>query len=266
MPYRASCHTHTYRCQHASGDVGDYAAAARAGNCPILGVSDHAPTIDNRWPGWRMALGELDDYEAAVRLARRNFPDLTILLGLECEWLPEFDGFLRDELLGRRGYDYLIGSCHITPVDGRELSSFNGLLDAAALSAYAKLMIRTMESGLFAFIAHPDAFAAGYLNWDEDAAACARDIATAAANLGVALELNGYGIRKPAVIDDHGIRPAYPWRPFWEMAAACGATVSLNSDAHRPEDTLANYDDLEAIRVACGLVEAPLLQPRRRAG
>jgi histidinol-phosphatase (PHP family) len=255
MPYRATCHTHTYRCHHASGDVADYAAVAAAGGCRVLGMSDHAPTVDGRWPEWRMALAELDGYEAAVRAARRDFPGMAILLGLECEWTPEFDAFQRDELLGRRGYDYLIGSCHVTVVGGRELSSFSGLLDAAGLAAYARTVVRTMESGLFAFIAHPDAFGNGYVRWDADAVACARDIATAAAQLGVALELNGYGLRKETVVGEHGVRAPYPWPPFWEVAAACGARVVLNSDAHAPEDTLANWDELDALRRACALTE-----------
>ena len=59
-------HTHTYRCQHATGDVIDYAKAAIDGGLTTLGMSDHAALPDNRWNNVRMSMPELDDYEEAI--------------------------------------------------------------------------------------------------------------------------------------------------------------------------------------------------------
>ena len=56
-------HTHTYRCQHATGDVIDYANAAIDAGLTTLGMSDHAAMPDNRWNNVRMSMPELDDYE-----------------------------------------------------------------------------------------------------------------------------------------------------------------------------------------------------------
>ena len=56
-------HTHTYRCQHATGDVIDYAKAAIEAGLTTLGMSDHAALPDNRWNNVRMSMPELDDYE-----------------------------------------------------------------------------------------------------------------------------------------------------------------------------------------------------------
>ena len=36
------------------------------------------------------------------------------------------------------------------------------------------------------------------------------------------------------------MRPPYPVREFWEMAADAGATIVCNSDAHRPQDVIAS--------------------------
>jgi histidinol-phosphatase (PHP family) len=256
--FRANYHTHTYRCGHASGDAPDYARIAAASGMQVLGFSDHTPLPDGRWQGWRMLLAQIDEYEAAVREAAVSQPDLTVLLGMECEWTPEFRSFLEDELLGRRGYDYLIGACHLTELGGEWIGSFDRIGSPAGLRAYAEQCIRTMESGLFAFIAHPDVFGACNRAWTADTAACARDICAASARLGVPLEINGLGFRKGPIDTDEGRRPAYPWSPFWEIAAEHGVRVVLSSDAHHPRDVAASYDDVAGIRDRFGLVEADL--------
>ncbi len=258
MPFTANYHTHTFRCHHASGDAIDYARIAVAGGCKVLGISDHAPMPDGRWINVRMAMEELDAYEAAISAAQATHPQLTMLVALECEHLDENESFYRDELLGRRGYDYLIGACHYSEIEGAWRSSFEGLSTVAKLQAYAKQCIRTMRSGLFAFIAHPDIIGCSNAEWSEETAACARDICAASAALEVPLELNAYGIRKPWIQTADGKRPTYPWPPFWEIAAEEGALVVLNSDAHRPQDVLAGYDELAAIRDRYGLREADL--------
>ena len=93
-------HTHTYRCHHATGDVIDYAKAAIEAGLTTLGMSDHVALPDNRWNNVRMLMAELDDYEKAIEYAREECPDLTILKGMECEYVEDFHGYLEDELLG----------------------------------------------------------------------------------------------------------------------------------------------------------------------
>ncbi|MBA3937772.1 MAG: PHP domain-containing protein [Planctomycetes bacterium] len=258
MPFSANYHAHTWRCQHAEGDAVDYARVAAAGGCRVLGISDHVPMPDGRWAEFRMRMDQLDGYEAAVAAAQAAEPGLQVLLGMECELVPEFTGFYRDELLGRRGYDYLIGACHGTYLDGRWISSFERLGTPRALRAYADYAVRTLASGLFAFFAHPDIIGGSHADWNADTAACAADICAASAALRVPLEMNSYGFRKPFIDGAAGPRATYPWKPFWEVAAAHRVQVVLNSDAHRPQDVLAGYDELAAWRDELGLVEADL--------
>jgi histidinol-phosphatase (PHP family) len=266
MGFLANYHTHTFRCKHASGDASDYAMIAEAGGCKVLGFSDHTPIPGGRWIEFRMHLDELDDYCAAVRAAAVSFPRLRILLGLECEWMPELDAFYREHLLGTIGCDYLVGASHLTAVEGGWINSFEGLVSPVHLAAYARQCVRTMESGLFAFLAHPDIFGSSGRTWSADCSACARDICAASAALGVPLEINGLGFRKPRIASHDGPRPPYPWAPFWQIAAEHGVQVVLNSDAHHPQDVLRNYEDVAALRDRYGLVEAELdLAPQRPA-
>lgn len=256
MAYQVQLHTHTWRCKHADGDAIDYARIAAAGGCRVLGMSDHMPHPDGRWSDVRMALADLADYEAAIEAARQAEPALTVLQGLECEWLPELTAFYQDELLGQRGYHYLIGAGHYLEVDGRWRGTFENVRTAAALRRYADLLVSMMEARIFAFIAHPDCIGAGLDHVDADITACVRDIAQAAVATNTPLELNAYGLRKPWRPSATGMRPGYPWEPFWAIVAETNVSVVLNADAHRPQDVLHGHDELCSIRDRYGLREA----------
>jgi len=245
-------HTHTYRCKHASGDVADYVEAARRAGLGELGFSDHTPLPDGRGSENRMDLDQLDGYFAALEAARRaeeagrggeeggaaGGGRLRILRGLECEWSTEYDSFIRDELLGRHELDYLVSGTHFYLRDGAWEDSA-AIRQATGLVAYAAHIERSVASGLFAFIAHPDLYCMGYLAWDEDARACARDILAAASAAKIPVEINGYGMRKPHVRGPEGERWPYPHEGFWDLAASYDIDVVVNSDAHRPIDTAA---------------------------
>lgn len=237
MPRPASTyHTHTSRCRHASGDVVDYARAARAAGLARLGASDHSPMPDGRWGEVRMRLDELAGYEAAVAEARREVPEVEILLGMECDLDPELFPWYRDTFAAR-GYDLLIGSVHYVHDGSREVSAFTGSTTAAALADYARRVAAAAASGLFACIGHPDNLAACHDVWTPDLAAWAADVCAAAVAHRIPLELNALGLRE---------RRGYPWRPFWEIAAAHGCTAVLASDAHHPAHTAAGLDELAA--------------------
>jgi histidinol-phosphatase (PHP family) len=251
-------HTHTYRCQHATGDVPDYCRAALEQGLTVLGISDHTALPDNRWPGIRMDIHDLPEYRQAIDEARDSFPQLTILKGAECEYADEYAAFYRETLLEQHQFDYLIGAVHFFPMHGEWIGSYGGADTIASLRAYTDHFIESMESGLFAFMAHPDLFGNSYLSWDINTIAASRDIFTAAAALRIPLEINGYGLRKQHIDTPEGKRRMYPWLPFWELAADYDIRVIVNSDAHRPEDVSSNMVEAAEIGERYGLTFADL--------
>jgi len=250
----ANYHTHTHFCGHAQGKVCDYAKAAEA-QCTILGISDHAPQPGGEFSSLHMKMNDIDAYKAEIEEARQVFPRMKILQALECEYIPKYHNYYKDELLGKHGCQYLIGSAHWTPVDGEWLPQ-SELKGHHILQSYARYIITTMESGLFAFIAHPDVFGVGADEWDKNTISCSREILKAAASLNVPLEINGNGMRLPVKQTPDGNRWQYPWRPFWELAAEYNITVICNSDAHDPKDVLANIVDGQKIASEYGLTLA----------
>jgi histidinol-phosphatase (PHP family) len=262
-------HTHTYRCKHAEGDVADYCVKAIELGMETLGFSDHSALPDDRWLAARMPYEQLDEYIDAIDLARRTFTELTVLKGMECEYVPQFRAFYEDELLGERQFDYLAGASHYfldgTLPNGRNnwQGTYTRACDAPSLRAYADYTIDMMSTGLFAFIAHPDLFGVGYHTWDADAMACSTDILEAARSLDVAMEINALGFRKQANQAQDDPAPLYPWLPFWELAAEIGAPVIVNSDAHRPEDLQGLAGKAHTLRAELGLGEMDLTRLQR---
>ncbi len=95
-------HTHCYYCRHGSGQVADYIRIAKERGLKVLGMSDHAPVPDGRWPLSRMTMTELPSYFADVMQGQQD-SELIVLRSMECDYLPEYQGYYHQELLGTWG-------------------------------------------------------------------------------------------------------------------------------------------------------------------
>jgi histidinol-phosphatase (PHP family) len=236
-------HTHTNRCKHATGDLKAYVEQASLLGAKELGMSDHVPFPDNRWLGVRMAYEEKTAYYADLKEAQSLFPNIHLLQGFECEYLPMWHNYYKEELKEQDGCDYLILAGHIMfgsapwNLEGRVLSPLENL------KGYTDYLTQAMATGLFDFVAHPDVFGEYYSVWDEEAKACARAILEAAVTYRMPLEINGYGFRKPPIDTPEGSRLRYPLNKFWELAQDYQVEVLINSDAHKPVDVLNNKQD-----------------------
>ena len=187
---------------------------------------------------------EIQEYKALVEDAKNaaNEPPpgkspFPVFFGFECEWSPKYETWYRDFLLGEVGAQYLVYGSHWIP----DNDDFLYLLDNAEshlLRRYTDITVQGIRSGLYAFIAHPDIFLGGYVHLNADVKAACRDIIDAAVAMDIPMEINGLGLQREKIRGDTGFRSPYPVREFWEMAAAMGARIICNSDAHRPIDVV----------------------------
>ncbi len=69
------------------GEPVDYARHAIAVGLTEIGFSDHSPMARDDFDNWRMRNDQLDEYVKKVRLAQKTFPQLTIRLALEVDYL-----------------------------------------------------------------------------------------------------------------------------------------------------------------------------------
>ena len=157
---KTNFHTHTTRCGHASGTDEDYVRAALAQGFGVLGFSDHVPwpyRSGFHHPGVRMDVSDLPDYERSIRaLAKQYEGKLTVALGFECEYFPEYMGWLQD-MAAAHNLDYLILGNHYDETDETGIY-FGNTRTVQQLTRYVEMTIRGLRTGLFTYLAHPDLF------------------------------------------------------------------------------------------------------------
>ncbi len=229
-------HTHTFRCNHAEGDIADLAKYAEYKGYSVLGISDHTPFPDDHNLEIRMAMNELEGYVTSFLKAKADYPKLKLLLGMECEYFREYENFYKEELLQKRGFDYLILGQHLFFSGSRLVYYWKEKLEGTKkeLWAYTNSVVEGIQSGIFNIVAHPDLFGSFYAAWDEETKSCSRYILEAAQTYKIPLEINGNGFRK-GIVNAAGVkRWLYPLKPFWQMASKYNVTVLVNADAHKP--------------------------------
>ena len=221
----ANYHTHTVRCNHASGTEREYIEQALARNVRILGFSDHSPQVyDGYVSRFRMRPDQLEDYVMTLRQLRDEYAGrIEICIGLEAEYYPRYFGRLMD-LIRPYHLDYLILGQHFTgnESDG-EPPCPKPTDDERMLERYVRQTMEAMETGMFSCFAHPDVFNFTsdlkiYRKWYEKL--CIR-----AKELDIPLEMNMLGY----VTGRH-----YPSACFFRIVQEVGNEVILGCDAHDP--------------------------------
>lgn len=231
---KANYHTHTARCGHASGTDQQYIEAAIARGFDIFGFSDHMP-----WPyesGFvnphvRMAIGQMDEYIATMRELKKKYADkIKLFVGFECEYFPQYMNWLRD-VKEEKKLDYLIFGCHYEDSDetGRY---FGGAKTAEDLTRYVNSAVKGIETGLFAYMAHPDLFMRRYPVFDENCRAAARDICQCCKQNNLPMEINLHDRYRLGGLNGNG----YPNADFFEMVYETGNQVIIGLDAHEPQE------------------------------
>lgn len=218
-------HTHTWRCHHASGTEREYIEAAIARGFKVLGFSDHVPVPDfpnGYQSGFRMDADQAGEYVATLlKLKHAYAEDIDILIGYEAEYYPELFAEQLD-FLRSFSFDYLLlGQHNIKNEYDSDRSLHTPTADCGLLREYVDQVIEGLETGAFAYLAHPDLIP--FVGDDEDYAAEMSRLCVAAREMNIPLECNLLGVR------DHR---NYPDRRFWRVAAAEGCTAILGCDAH----------------------------------
>ncbi|MDI6710565.1 MAG: histidinol-phosphatase HisJ family protein [Bacillota bacterium] len=257
-------HLHTGRCGHAAGSVRDYALRAREMGLAEIGFADHIYMYwlprEERDPSLAMAEEELPAYVEEVFSVRREFPDLTIRLGIEADYIPGREEELR-RILEAHPFDYVIGAVHY--IDGwgfdnpDQAGGYEGRDPDALYQEYFKLVQKAARSGLFDILAHPDLIkkfgcrSAGDLTGLYHGTACTCNA------FNVAVEVNTAGLRAP-------VREIYPARAFLAFCLEQEVPVVLGSDAHRPDLVGADFDKAAALLRAVGYQDVAVFNSRQR--
>ncbi|HTX21641.1 MAG TPA: histidinol-phosphatase HisJ family protein [Candidatus Aquilonibacter sp.] len=245
MTLPADYHMHTPLCRHAVGEPADYVRRALEIGLPEIGFSDHSPMRQDNFDNWRMNFSQLDKYVESVRRAQRDFPQLTIRLALEVDFLPGHEVWIR-ELAARHPWDYFIGSVHYVSDawaidDPQKLSEWKSRDAFEVWQIYFERLTLAAESGLFEIIGHADLPKKFGHKPDKNCAPLYEKFLDAAKESGCTIELNTAGLRKDC-------REIYPSREILQIAFQKKVPITFGSDAHTPKEVGENL--AEAVQLA----------------
>ncbi|MDW7979782.1 MAG: histidinol-phosphatase, partial [Verrucomicrobiales bacterium] len=233
MPLPPDYHLHTALCRHAIGEPSDYARRAIELGLAEIGFAEHAPMPTDDFDDWHMRADQLDLYIEAVRKAQKDFPELTVRLGLEMDYIPGIEDWLR-ELVARARWDYLIGSVHYLDEhwaidDPKQLALWEKHDVFEVWAEYFDRLTRAAGTGLFDIIGHADLPKKFGFRPDRDCSQLYRRFLEAARKHNCAIEINTAGLRKDC-------RELYPGEQFLRLACNAGVAIAFGSDAHKPEE------------------------------
>jgi histidinol-phosphatase (PHP family) len=237
--------------------------AIRAG-LPEMGFSDHIflywlPS-GQRDPELAMSEGEFGQYVEDVLQVRARYPEITIRLAVEADFIPDQESTLKG-ILDRYPWDYVLGSVHFIGDwgmdDSRYLSGYDAWDIDELYEHYFSLVLRAADSGHFDTMAHLDLVKKFGHRARKDTADLYARVARGLAAAGVAIELNTAGLRKP-------VGEMYPHLDLLTACRKAGVPVTLGSDAHAPEEVARDFPlALEQLRTA-GYSRILAYQGRRR--
>ena len=246
-------HMHT-RLTDGTKEPVDYARIATERGLNEICFTDHAP-LGNRDTEWTLTLTNLEIYVGWVYEAQRHFPNLNIKLGLEVDFFPGREDWIR-ELSGLHPWDFILGSVHFIgdwPVD-RHADDWKDQDTDDRWQKYFDLWQQAARSKLFDSLAHPDL--PKKFCFRPKAFDC-RHALRAVQEGGCAIEVSTAGLRKPC-------REIYPAEEFLRLARQLEIPITFGSDAHIPEDTGADFDKAVALARRCGYDKLTRFTQRRR--
>lgn len=230
---KTNYHMHTKRCMHASGSDEEYVLAAIQNGYEEIGFSDHTPwRYDSDFVAhMRMPLSQFDDYYASIASLRDKYKNqISIKIGLECEYFPKYMEWLTS-FIKEKKLDYIIFGNHYDSTDESRIYFGTACEQDEMLQRYVAEAIDGMKTGLYAYLAHPDLFMRGRRTFDEQAKLASKAICEAAKELHIPLEYNLAGAAYNKIMNT----VQYPHPSFWKIAAEVGNQAIIGVDAHEPQ-------------------------------
>lgn len=228
-----------------------------------LGVSEHVYRFAQAltvWqhPFWRRYA--IDDLDAYCRFVRE---ETDLRLGIEADFIPGSEDRMAN-LLDEHDFDYVVGSVHFLAekaLDMDEYTIWDGSASAEKVwERYFQTVAAAARAGLFDILAHPDLVKV----WGPERPAPTGDLrryyepaVEAIAESGIAVEVSTAGLRKRA-------REIYPAPAFLQMCVEAGAQFALSSDAHRPSEVGADYEQAIELLRQLGVRELCVFERRTR--
>jgi histidinol-phosphatase (PHP family) len=222
-----------------------------------IGFSAHAPVTKQTGikSQWHLNDERVNEYVEQVSAAKKRWQrKLNVFLGLELDYIKGLRS-AKDDDIRALNLDYIIGSVHyVVPANGAEPFTVDGPPEEfekglhegfsgsaeALMHYYYDAVLEMIAVGGFEILGHADIIKKNCYKksyWPFESEACRqREIARAAAEAGLTVEVNTGGINRGKTCD------TYPSASFLRFFCEYGVPVIITSDAHCAEDIDGNFD------------------------
>lgn len=260
-------HVHTFYSKHATGTVDEVVRAALAKEVSVITFTDHAPFHVDKQN--RLLECELNRYFDDIERARTAYRgQIKILRGLELDFLPGATDYTA-RILARYDLDFAIGSIHYIPMahgDQVKVWDLARLNDPAVLKRYFSGLAELLSCGLFDSVGHADALLRGVP--ESVVRRYMEPLLPAFTRHNISFELNASGLRKTTLATSagrevHGIW-SYPSLSLMPLLIHAGATFTIGSDAHKPEDVGVGVREVVDALIPLGLKTVSYFEDRQR--
>ena len=235
-PVYFDSHMHTPLCKHAYGQPIAYARNGMRRGLKGIIMTCHSPMPDGWSSSVRMDPEEFPEYvELVSDSAEQLEGQFLIRLGLESDWFPGMEAWLKD-LHSRAPFHYILGSVHPFLPEYKDKYFTGDVVEFQ--KGYFGHLADAAETGLYDCLAHPDIvkvmtvrdYEFGRLEDSVDAAL------GRIKRSGVSMELNTSGWIKQAYPESN------PGPAMLKMIAKHGIPIVIGSDSHRPERVGADFE------------------------
>lgn len=184
---------------------------------------------------------EFEPYLEELRKTRLLFPGLTILSGVEADYVEGMEGYL-EGFLSSHDFDFVLMSVHFIaswPED-EWVFDFSGSRPLSSVYGdYFREIRKGIETGLFDCVAHLDLIKQPGMpvlasNHDD-----VEKVLELCAERRMSVEINTSGVRKE-------ISETYPADEIVRLMLRRGTTLVTGSDAHAPSQVGLSFEDLSA--------------------
>jgi len=242
-------HIHTRYCRHATGSLAEYARAGLARGLDEICFTPHVPFPIYR-PGFfggrlRMDPEEFPRYLEELEEARRAVPGITILSGIEADYVQGTEEYM-SKFLSAWDFDFVLMSVHFVRAWPGDQWVYDLSADRRPLERiyddYLEAVREGIETGLFDCVAHFDLIKQEGHPLIRTHQGQIERIIGLCRDRGMSAEVNVSGSRK-------AISEPYPSWPIVRLMVQEGLPLVPGTDAHEPSHVAAGLEALEGTRL-----------------
>jgi histidinol-phosphatase (PHP family) len=237
-------HIHTHLCGHACGTMAAYVQTAIDNGLTEMGFADHLPMLKWWQPDYSMTPEQLPEYVRQVHALQRQFPEISIKLGIEADYYSQSEEAATRTLLEQYPFDYVYGSVHFLDSwafdDPERVAEWDSHDVNEVYRRYFTLVEQAVRSELFDVLGHMDLVKKFGHRPSQEMAGPIEQVVKACRDTGMAIEINTAGLRKP-------VKEIYPSPAILQLIRQYQIPIVLGSDAHAPHEVAYHFDDVRTM-------------------